>query len=314
LAVLAELAVAELPPADPDFPHPMPTGRELASDASRSRLASALALPARLSRVGEAIGQLGPSLRATASRTSLNRPTSARRRFRFVSYPLPDIRNAAHLYGATVNDVALSMIASALRHLLEARGECLDHVVISVPISSRAATASGTLGNASGAVPLRFPANGEPRDLLRQIAGITRAAKSATRGNSTAVLGPLFRTLARLGLFQRFLDGQRTIHTIVTDIRGPSASLTIGGIPVSDIVPLTAIVGNVTVAFAVSSYVDRLSITVVADPDACADLDDLSRLIDDQFHRLTDVLPGQARHGTFDSGLVDPARADSGYT
>ena len=154
------------------------------------------------------------------------------------------------------------------------------------PFSSRAHTTAGTLGNKSGAVPLRLPTTGDPRDRLREIAHVTRAAKARPRGSSTAVLGPLFRALARVGLFQRFVDHQRTIQTIVTDIRGPDSPLSIGGAPIVEIVPLVAIVGNVTVAFAVSSYLDRLSITVVADPDAGPDAADLRPFMDEQYQQL----------------------------
>jgi hypothetical protein len=44
------------------------------------------------------------------------------------------------------------------------------------------------------------------------------------------------------------------------------------GCPITALLPLSAATGNVTVAFAALSYAGTLVITIVADPDACPDL------------------------------------------
>nr|RZI34419.1 putative diacylglycerol O-acyltransferase [Cryobacterium sp. SO1] len=174
---------------------------------------------------------------------------------------------------ATVNDLLLVAIAGALRRLLEVRGERLDEVVVSVPFSARQQTTAGQLGNQSGVIPLRIPAAGDARSRLGQVAALTRTAKQSARGASTALIGPLFRLLARVGLYQRFIERQRLIHTFTSNLRGPAVPLTIFGAPITAILPLSPCTGNVTIAFAALSYAGTLAITVVADPDACPDLD-----------------------------------------
>ncbi len=297
LAVLAALATPEPPPGDPAFPRLTPTRKELFVDSVRSRVDGLRSWPTHLRRAAVALAQLGPSVHHTAARTSLNRPIGARRRFERVTCSLTDVRAAAHAAGGTVNDFALTAVTGALHSLLQSRGERADDFTISVPFSSRVLADAGALGNQSGAVPLELPATGESHTRCREIAGITRAAKASPSGSSSALLGPLFRVLARLGLFQTFVDHQRTIHTIVTNVTGSRFPIMIGGAAVIDLVPLTAIVGNVTVAFAVSSYMERLTITLVADPDACPDLDDLCRFVDEECAELTgSVAVAQEQH------------------
>lgn len=158
--------------------------------------------------------------------------------------------------------------------------------MISVPFSARQSTSVRSLGNESGAIPLALPASGGARDRLRTVAGITRAAKLAPPGTTTAVLGPLFRVLARAGLYQRFVDHQHLIHTFVTNLKGPSSALSLGGFPIAGIVPITPATGNVTVSFAVLSYAGTLTITIVSDPTACPDVDTLRRALVSELSQL----------------------------
>ena len=143
----------------------------------------------------------------------------------------------------------------------------------------------GSLGNQSGAVPIRLPATGAALDRLRAVARITRVEKLSARGASAAVLGPLFRAVARVGLYQWFVDHQRVVHTFVTNLKGPTSALSLGGFPIVDIVPLTIAVGNVTVSFTVLSYTGRL--TIVSDLTTCPDLDVLRDALAAEFAAIT---------------------------
>jgi diacylglycerol O-acyltransferase len=83
----------------------------------------------------------------------------------------------------------------------------------------------------------------------------------------------VFRLAAGLHLFKWAIDRQRLVNTFLTNMRGPTTPLTIGGARVVRIVPVTITAGNVTVAFAVLSYAGTLGITVIIDPDAFPELD-----------------------------------------
>lgn len=285
LAVLAALAGA--PSVDPRFPRSGPSRGELARDAARDRVRAVTRLPSALARLAQAAIQLGPALRTRPPRSSLNRPTGQRRRFATVACALDRVHETAHRHDATVNDVVLSAITGALHRLLAERDELAETIVVSVPFSSRGSAAASGLGNASGVIPLRLPATGDPAERLNVVAGITRTAKRSAPGASTAMLGPGFRLLARIGLYQRFIDHQRLIQTFVSNLKGPQNQLTIGGWPVVAVVPLSVAVGNVTVSFSVLSYCGTLTISLAADPDTCPDLDRLRQLLERELDDVT---------------------------
>jgi len=297
LAVLASLVdgAARHPGPGSTFPVPMPSLRRLAVQSATDHLRSATGLPAALYRLGGAASQLRPLFGERLARSSLNRPTGPKRRFASVNVDLDPIREAAHAHQGTVNDVVLSAIAAALHRLLEIRGERVDEFVISVPFSARRHASAGDLGNQSGVIPIPVRGVGEPGQRLEALADITRVAKNAQRGASTALLSPFFRLLAGAGLFRWFIDRQRAIHTFVSNLRGPEYRLTFLRCPVTCIIPLSGASGNVTVSFAVLSYAGSLVITLVADPDTCPDLSQLRELLAEELSALTasaERLPG----------------------
>ena len=268
------------------FPRPQASVRRLAVDACTRRLGSLRRMPALLHRLGDAAVELR-SVRWTRLRpTSLNVPTGPRRRFVTVTVPLDGIRAAGRAQRATVNDMVLTAIGGALHRLLRSRGEGVDRFIISVPFSERRGATAGELGNHSGVIPIRVPGAGDPARRLRFVAEGTRRAKRSAPGATTALLGPFFRVLARIGLFQWFVDRQRLIHSFASNLRGPEHRLSIDGCPVTAIVPLSAATGNVTVSFAVLSYAGALTVTLIADPDACPDLAVLRGLLAEELAAL----------------------------
>jgi len=286
LAVLGSLVDGAAATSDSGFPRPGPSAAGLALDAVRDRLRSVLRLPAALRRLASAVIELGPALRTHTVPCSLNRPTGPHRRFHTVRAGLNPILGLAHENAATVNDVILTAITGALHRLLAERGEQVPTLVVSIPVSSRVQSDVRELGNQSGVLPLLLPAAGAFHHRLASIAGITRAAKSQQRGASTAVLGPVFRVLTRIGIYQRFINHQRLIHTFVSNIRGPGAPLALLGCAVIDIVPLSVATGNVTVSFTALSYAQTLVITISADPQTCPDIEHLRQ----EFQRQLDLV------------------------
>ena len=242
-----------------------------------------------------AIVELGPTLRTHAAPCSLNRPTGPHRRFRAVRADLGSVVSLAHRNGATVNDVILTAIAAALHRQLGQRGEDIPAFVVSMPVSSRQHVVGGELGNRTGVVPVLVPALGAFRDRLASVAGLTEEAKRHRRGASTALLGPVFRLLARLGLYQCFIDHQRLIHTFVSNLKGPEATLCLLGCPITGVIPLSVATGNVTASFTALSYDHQLVITVSADPETCPDLDQLQQELQHQLDLALSSPPVESR-------------------
>ncbi len=284
LAILANLVDGAPEPVRVPDPRPAPARVELAKDAARGRVAAAKRWRELVPTLRQAVTELRTGSGLVPA-TSLNAPTGSRRRLVVARVDLARLRTTAHGRSATVNDVVLTAVAGALGSLLGRRGESVDRLVVSVPVSGRAAEGAG-LGNAVGVLAVDLPLDGSPGTRLRRIAATTRAHKGSIRGASAAVLGPLFRGLAAVGAFRWFVNRQRVVNVYETNLRGPDRPLGLAGHRVTDVLPVTALAGNVSLSFAVLSYAGRLSVVVVADPDLHPDLTVLGEELQRELDRL----------------------------
>jgi WS/DGAT/MGAT family acyltransferase len=280
LAVLETLATETEQRDRPEAPEIPLSKSSLALEAARSRFNTLARLPKALRTVVAGALALRPSRAPRAARTSLNCPTGRQRQLAVTRCDVEAVRTAARLQGATVNDLVLAAVSAALHTLLLGRGETLEEFVISVLFSARRHTTASYLGNRNGVIPVPIPAVGPAGTRLAAVAATTRAVKQHPPGSSTAILRPLSRLLARLGAYRYFIDHQRLVHTFVTNLRGPEHPLALAGAPVTGIIPLGAISGNVTVGFAALSYAGTLTITAIADPETCPDLTELNEELD----------------------------------
>ena len=288
LAVLAHL-VDGAPPAapTPGFPEPSPSTAALAADAWRGRARAVGGLGRSVRRLRAAVAQLrGPGGEARPEPSSLNAPTGPHRAFRIARSPVADLRRVAHARDATINDVVLTAVAGALHDLVHARGENVERFVLSVPMSSRTEASADALGNEVGVVPLELPGAGPWPERLAEVVAATRAAKARPRAATGTVINPVFRTLAALRLFHRFIDRQHLVHTFTTNVHGPDEPLRLLDAPITEAVPLAVVTGNVTVSFAALSYAGDLAITVIADPDVFPDLEFLGTLLQDHLDEI----------------------------
>lgn len=250
-----------------------PDTRQLRADAHQRRLSALKRAPQALREMVAGAREMG----LTAARpkllpaSSILQPTSTRRDLRVVDVDLAPVVAAAHRDDVTVNDVILSAVAGCLAQLLARRGEHPPQVVVSVPVSGR--QRSTDVGNEVGAVPIAVPTALNREQRLTHVHRAMRRAKAERRGSSAAVLGPLFRTLAALGLGNYFVNHQRLVHSFATNLRGPSARLVISGTTLQRIVPIAINPGNVGVSFDVLSYAGRLTISVVACPRTVPEVD-----------------------------------------
>ncbi len=281
LAVLAELVDEGVRTATTPFPRPRPGAWPLFLDAQRARLRALRDAP-RTARVLRKSFAAAGGVRAVAiTPCSLVGPTGPARAAVAVSCDVGPLRAAAHRAGATTNDAVLVSVAGALGQVLTARGEHVDSLVFTVPVSGRPAADSAGLGNAVSPMIVAVPCAGSVSDRLQHAAGQVRARRSEAAGPPPiAVLGSLFRLLARLGGFRWYMNHQRRMHTLVSHVRGPDQPLTFAGHRIVRAIPVAVSAGgNVRVYFEVLTYAGRLTITAVADPAHFPDLDLLARAL-----------------------------------
>ena len=260
----------DTPPASVERP---PTWGALVKDVWRARWAR-VRERARTGRHRPPSRRLGSGLRELglrgrphlADRCSLLGATGGARRVEHVRVDLATVHTGARAEGATINDVVVTAVTGALVALLARRGEAVDELVVSMPVSRRAPGDAGALGNETGVVPVRVPAVPDAGRRLAAVLAVRARVRAPGRGSSAAVLTPAFRALAGIGAFQVFIDHQRLVHTFVTNVRGPAGRLAIGGCEVSAVVPLALNPGNVAVSVDVLSYAGGLGVTLVCDP------------------------------------------------
>ncbi len=313
LAILGRLVddASTAPAPPPPFPRTAPSHRALRIDALQARLTAVHDLPARLRRVRAAVAELHlhGAGHTAAARSSLNRPIGRARALFTADADLAAIRAVAHDHGATVNDAVLTAVTGALRSTLAGRGETIDRFTLSIPISARRTTDAAHLGNHVGVLPVTVPAQGDTVGRLSATAGITRQRKTTAPGSSAAIIDPIFRGLARIGLFDRFISRQRLVHTFVTNLIGPDHEQAFLGRPVTKVIAVPMISGNITVAFAALSYAGRLTVTVVSDPDTCADGAFLARAVQSELDILTAPAPPRSAGAPHAGATVAADRA-----
>ena len=119
------------------------------------------------------------------------------------------------------------------------------------------------------------------------------------------MIAPVFRILAKQGIFGWFVSRQHRVNTFVSNLRGPAAELTFLGGRVITLLPVPMITGNISVTFGVLSYAGRLQLTLLADPAQCPDLAELAAALQDELALLcapSFSVPqgsGQDREGSF---------------
>lgn len=275
LAVLGALAdpPAGAGPGDVDPPvtgarppELLPGWGALVRDAWAQRLGTLRRPRGAARRLTGGLDELGLRRPRLAERCSLLGRTGDRRRLELATADLASVRAFAHAHGATVNDAVVTAVTGALVDLLARRGERVDELVVSVPVSRRRQADAATLGNVTGVVPVRVPAVPDPARRLAALVEQQSRVRARGRGGSAAVLTPAFRALAAVGAFQPFVDHQRLVHTFVTNVRGPAERLRVAGAEVTAVVPVAVNPGNVAVTFDVLSYAGTLGVTLVADP------------------------------------------------
>ncbi len=202
-----------------------------------------------------------------SSATSLLTPLTSGFRLGSVEVDLGPVREAARRAGATVNDVLLVAIADAVRTVAARRGERLRRVVASVPMTGRPTDPGGR--NQVGAflisIPERLPDQTD-REFLGRLAVRTRRRKLLARGSSGSfALSAVLVGLGRLGWYRPMFERQRAITTLVTNLRGPVEPLTVHGVGVRSLTPISPALGNVTMVFAAVSHAGRLRVTARLD-------------------------------------------------
>lgn len=300
-ALLDAGAATPLAVPPPWTPVPAPTRRDLLADNLRrhiSTLGRAFSVLARPVAAARRLSAAWPAMRELMAEehgpgTSLNRMVGPDRRFALVRTSVDVVKQVAHGYGATVNDVLLAATAGGLRALLRSRGEPVDDLAVRVyvPVTLRRGQLGRALGNLISQMVVPLPLGGsDPGRRLTQIAVETAARKARSRPS----LGSLFRSRIIRRAFLRAAN-RHPVNVTTADLPGPMAPVNLVGARVLEVFPVLPLIANVSLGVGALSYSGQLTITVVADGDGYPDLDVFVAGLRDELRALGAVAPVSSR-------------------
>ena len=232
---------------------------------------------------------------ALAPPTPFNREVGPRRALRAVTLDLASIDRIRGPLHATLNDVVLTTVAGALRRWFDAEGEAAVDVHVLVPVSTRHGAMQHEPGNRVGGVLVSLPV-GEP-DPVRRLQIVQHRMlrlKANHEGEGAALLLDALDHVPAIGygVLSRLVAAQPLVNVVVTNVPGPRDPLSFLGATIEQMIPVVPLGPGLGLAIAALSYVDRLTVSLFADPDACADLDVLAAAVDDEFAALAAAVDG----------------------
>jgi diacylglycerol O-acyltransferase len=289
----------EPPEPDPQpawSPRPEPTGAALLATSMAERASGpidVLKAAAQAVRQPErALAEGGRTLTGLAAMAAaglsgappspLNVRIGPHRRFTWVDADLAQFKAIKSALGGTVNDVVLAAVTGALRAFVIRRGRDPEGMELKamVPVSVRAETERGALGNRVAAMYAPLPVHAaDPLERFR----ILHEAMSGLKESGQAVGAEVITRLAGFAAptvidqAARLQARQRFFNLTVTNVPGPQFPLYLQGRRLRSFYPLVPITLNTALGIAIMSYDGKLGFGLLGDYDALPDLDDLAQ-------------------------------------
>ncbi|HET6506403.1 MAG TPA: wax ester/triacylglycerol synthase family O-acyltransferase [Baekduia sp.] len=231
---------------------------------------------------------------ARAPKTSFNGRISPHRRFAFGSLSLDAVKAIKNELGITVNDVVVTLCASAVRRWLIDRDELpRTPLVAMVPVSVRAPHEAGTFGNRISALIVPIPTDvAHPRDRLVRAHELLRGAKAnhaalpaSLLTDATAFIPPAVAALAARTTIDLLGRTRPPLNLVISNVPGPRESLFCAGARLEKLFPVSVVVDGVGLNMTVMSYRDHLDFGIVTDqgqiPDAWPFIDHLHTALEE---------------------------------
>jgi WS/DGAT/MGAT family acyltransferase len=290
---------------EPWVPEPEPSSAQLLRDAVRDQVTNPIAGAAHTVQsvlrapMGLARG-LGSALTGVRDLVGAGTPPGgpfdgrigSYRRFAMTEAPVFRYKEIKDGLGGTVNDVVLTVIASSLHKLMEARGEqTRDRVLRAmVPVSVRSDAEKMALGNRVSMIFVDLPVGPvSPEERLASIRDRTKGLKEsmmAVGAESIMNLGtwapPTLHALAA-----RLASRTRWFNLVVSNVPGPQIPMYVAGARMLAAYPVMPLAENVGLSTAVTSLAGTMAFGFTGDWDLVADLDALPLYVDESITELS---------------------------
>jgi diacylglycerol O-acyltransferase len=243
-----------------------------------------------------------PEVSGSTQRLPFNIICRGPQKFRWVEIPLEHLKAVKQACDVTINDVVLTVVASAIQRYVEARkvrvrGRLLRIVV---PVNVRGSGDASELGNRITFLPVTIPLDiRSPRKLMaairERLAFLKNTHVSELVGLAGTVLGTI-PTAAQLvvgALVNQLPLG--LCNVICTNVRGPESPLYLLGHKMVRCYPYVPIGGDIGINCAVLTYDGTAYFGFTGDAHAAPDLGRLEKFLTTSFSELQKAVGGPPR-------------------
>jgi diacylglycerol O-acyltransferase len=264
-------------------------------DTARGAVTDVRSTAARLTGVAGGLLRTARTTLLPAPHTPLNATVGRQRRVAVARAELDDVKKVRKVYGGTVNDVLLTVVAGALREWLLSRGEPVvggTSVRALVPVSMQDEDTVG--GNRVSSYLVDLPV-GEPNPRVRlarlsyAMRGIAQHGQSVGADSLIALTGFAPPTLHALGARAARGLSRRLFNLVVTNVPGPQFPLYAAGSRMLEVFPVVPLARGQGLSIGMTSYDGRVFFGLNADRDSVGDVDVLADLIEQEVAELVEA-------------------------
>ena len=244
-----------------------------------------------------------------AKRAPMNEPLSVARSFATMSLPLAEMRAVGKAFGATLNDVAATIVDEGMHRYLRQSGHPFpDRLVGMCPVSLREEGDTDPSTKAS-AMFVRMGAPETPvAERIGEVMASIAAGKAELRGMSKDAA--MLYAIAALGLAE-LIDATRLkrvarplANFVLSNVPGAAETRYLAGAPLVGSFPISALGMGVGLNVTLTSYADTMDFGFVGNGKALKDLPALARHTRDAYDELKAAAPCQG-----DEAGAEAARA-----
>jgi WS/DGAT/MGAT family acyltransferase len=316
--VLFDLSPEGRPPEDglePWTPDPEPSPLDLlaagvagmakASFGVAAKAVGSLTRPERAIEeaavAAEGLGEIVWAAANPAPPSPLNVEIGPHRRFAGVACELADFKTVKNVFGGTVNDVVLAVVAGALRHWLHSRGVRTQGLELRalVPVSVRHRDAEQN-GTGNRLAVMRGPLPVYVEDPVERL-GVVREAMDDLKESKQAVGAEVLTSMQQfapptvLAQASRLNFSTRLFNMLVTNVPGPQFPLYVQGREMTSVFPIAFLPKDHALAIAIMSYNGQMNFGLLGDYDAMPDLDTVGEAIEAALAELVSLATRERR-------------------
>lgn len=200
------------------------------------------------------------------------------RGFVFGSLSLAEIKTIRKAFGATVNDVLLALVSTALRNYLLARDALPDaSLKTGIPVSLRSEE-DEEISNHVTQVPVTLASDvADPVARLRAISRECEEAKQMVRGGGKGfieivqIMPPLMVSALMSASSPEQTSQMLGSNLIVSNVRGSDKPMFIAGARLETMYPMSIITPGMGINFTCVSYTDQVDIGITIEPQLVPD-------------------------------------------